>query len=121
MWSTLTPVIIYALIGGAIGSLRSVAHAKNKATPWQSLFNLLSALALAAAAAERFVKPDTPLAGLFIGITAGATGGYALDALTALTPKAIASIVSGALEKIGCKPIDADATSAPNQHNADVK
>ena len=118
MWSTLTPVIIYALLGGAIGSLRSVAHAKGKATPWESLFNLLSALALAAAAAERFVKPDTPLAGLFIGITAGATGGYALDTLTALTPKAIASIVSGALEKIGCKPI---AHEAEANQNEDVK
>ena len=81
---------------------------------------LLVALGLAAAA-ERFVKPDTPLAGLFIGITAGATGGYALDALTALTPKAIASIMSGALEKGGFKPIDADATSAPNQHNEDAE
>ena len=106
MWSTLTPVIIYALLGGAIGSLRSVAHAKNKATPWQSLFNLLSALALAAAAAERFVKPDTPLAGLFIGITAGATGGYALDALSALTPKVVRSLVSMLLDKVGAKPID---------------
>lgn len=106
MWSTLTPVIIYALLGGAIGSLRSVAHAKNKATPWQSLFNLLSALAIAAAAAERFVKPDTPLAGLFIGITAGATGGYVLDALSALTPKAVRSLVSMLLDKVGAKPID---------------
>lgn len=106
MWSTLTPVIIYALLGGAIGSLRSVAHAKNKATPWQSLFNLLSALALSAAAAERFVKPDTPLAGLFIGITAGATGGYALDALSALTPKVVRSLVSMLLDKVGAKPID---------------
>ena len=106
MWSTLTPVIIYALLGGAIGSLRSVAHAKNKATPWQSLFNLLSALALAAAAAERFVKPDTPLAGLFIGITAGATGGYVLDALSALAPKAVRSLVSMLLDKVGAKPID---------------
>ena len=106
MWSTLTPVIIYALLGGAIGSLRSVAHAKNKATPWQSLFNLLSALALSAAAAERFVKPDTPLAGLFIGITAGATGGYVLDALSALAPKAVRSLVSMLLDKVGAKPID---------------
>ena len=106
MWSTLTPVIIYALLGGAIGSLRSVAHAKNKATPWQSLFNLLSALALAAAAAERFVKPDTPLAGLFIGVTAGATGGYVLDALSALAPKAVRSLVSMLLDKVGAKPID---------------
>ena len=114
MWSTLTPVIIYALLGGAIGSLRSVAHAKNKATPWQSLFNLLSALALAAAAAERFVKPDTPLAGLFIGITAGATGGYVLDALTALTPKAVRSLVSMLLDKVGAKPID-------TQKDEDVK
>ena len=114
MWSTLTPVIIYALLGGAIGSLRSVAHAKNKATPWQSLFNLLSALALAAAAAERFVKPDTPLAGLFIGITAGATGGYALDALSALTPKVVRSLVSMLLDKVGAKPID-------TQKDEDVK
>lgn len=114
MWSTLTPVIIYALLGGAIGSLRSVAHAKNKATPWQSLFNLLSALALAAAAAERFVKPDTPLAGLFIGITAGATGGYVLDALSALTPKAVRSLVSMLLDKVGAKPID-------TQKDEDVK
>ena len=114
MWSTLTPVIIYALLGGAIGSLRSVAHAKNKATPWQSLFNLLSALALSAAAAERFVKPDTPLAGLFIGITAGATGGYVLDALSALTPKAVRSLVSMLLEKVGAKPID-------TQKDEDVK
>ena len=114
MWSTITPVIIYALLGGAIGSLRSVAHAKNKATPWQSLFNLLSALALAAAAAERFVKPDTPLAGLFIGITAGATGGYVLDALSALTPKAVRSLVSMLLEKVGAKPID-------TQKDEDVK
>lgn len=116
MWSTLTPVIIYALLGGAIGSLRSVAHAKNKATPWQSLFNLLSALALAAAAAERFVKPDTPLAGLFIGVTAGATGGYVLDALSALTPKAVRSLVSMLLEKVGAKPIDTqkdEDTKAP--------
>lgn len=114
MWSTLTPVIIYALLGGAIGSLRSVAHAKNKATPWQSLFNLLSALALAAAAAERFVKPDTPLAGLFIGITAGATGGYVLDALSALTPKVVRSLVSMLLDKVGAKPID-------TQKDEDVK
>ena len=114
MWSTLTPVIIYALLGGAIGSLRSVAHAKNKATPWQSLFNLLSALALAAAAAERFVKPDTPLAGLFIGVTAGATGGYVLDALSALTPKVVRSLVSMLLDKIGAKPID-------TQKDEDVK
>ena len=106
MWSTLTPGIIYALLGGAIGSLRRVAHAKNKATPWESLFNLLSALALAAAAAERFVKPDTPLAGLFIGVTAGATGGYVLDALSALAPKAVRSLVSMLLEKVGAKPID---------------
>ena len=116
MWSTITPVIIYALLGGAIGSLRSVAHAKNKATPWQSLFNLLSALALAAAAAERFVKPDTPLAGLFIGITAGGTGGYVLDALSALTPKAVRSLVSMLLEKVGAKPIDTqkdEDTKAP--------
>ena len=114
MWSTLTPVIIYALLGGAIGSLRSVAHAKNKATPWQSLFNLLSALALAAAAAERFVKPDTPLAGLFIGVTAGATGGYVLDALSALTPKVVRSLVSMLLDKVGAKPID-------TQKDEDVK
>ena len=114
MWSTLTPVIIYALLGGAIGSLRSVAHAKNKATPWQSLFNLLSALALAAAAAERFVKPDTPLAGLFIGITAGATGGCVLDALSALAPKAVRSLVSMLLDKVGAKPID-------TQKDEDVK
>ena len=114
MWSTLTPVIIYALLGGAIGSLRGVAHAKNKETPWQSLFNLLSALALAAAAAERFVKPDTPLAGLFIGITAGATGGYVLDALSALTPKAVRSLVSMLLDKVGAKPID-------TQKDEDVK
>ena len=114
MWSTLTPAIIYALLGGAIGSLRSVAHAKNKATPWQSLFNLLSALALSAAAAERFVKPDTPLAGLFIGITAGATGGYALDALSALTPKVVRSLVSMLLDKVGAKPID-------TQKDEDVK
>ena len=114
MWSTLTPVIIYALLGGAIGSLRGVAHAKNKATLWQSLFNLLSALALAAAAAERFVKPDTPLAGLFIGITAGATGGYVLDALSALTPKAVRSLVSMLLDKVGAKPID-------TQKDEDVK
>ena len=114
MWSTLTPVIIYALLGGAIGSLRSVAHTKNKATPWQSLFNLLSALAIAAAAAERFVKPDTPLAGLFIGITAGATGGYVLDALSALAPKAVRSLVSMLLDKVGAKPID-------TQNEEDVK
>ena len=114
MWSTLTPVIIYALLGGAIGSLRSVAHTKNKATPWQSLFNLLSALALSAAAAERFVKPDTPLAGLFIGIAAGATGGYVLDALSALTPNAVRSLVSMLLDKVGAKPID-------TQNEEDVK
>ena len=114
MWSTITPVIIYALLGGAIGSLRSVAHAKGKATPWESLFNLLSALALAAAAAERFVKPDTPLAGLFIGVTAGATGGYVLDALSALTPKVVRSLVSMLLEKVGAKPID-------TQKDEDVK
>ena len=116
MWSTLTPVIIYALLGGAIGSLRSVAQAKNKATPWQSLINLLSALALAAAAAERFVKPDTPLAGLFIGVTAGATGGYVLDALSALAPKAVRSLVSMLLDKVGAKPIDTqkdEDTKAP--------
>ena len=53
-----------------------------------------------------------------MGVICGAVGGYALDALTALTPKAIASIVSGALEKIGCKPI---AHEAEANQNEDVK
>ena len=123
MWanSLITPNIAAAMLGAGIGCLRSVVATTKKETPLQTLLAIVCGQMLAAAVAEHFAAAIGVWVAGLVGVICGAVGGYALDALTALTPKAIASIVSGALEKIGCKPIDADATSAPNQHNEDAK
>ena len=123
MWTNtlITTNIAAALIGAGIGCLRSVVATTKKESPLQTLLAILCGQMLAAAVAEHFAAAIGVWVAGLVGVICGAVGGYALDALTALTPKAIASIVSGALEKIGCKPIDADATSAPNQHNEDAK
>lgn len=123
MWTNtlITPNIAAAMIGAGIGCLRSVVATAKKDPPLQTLLAILCGQMLAAAVAEHFAAAIGVWVAGLVGVICGAVGGYALDALTALTPKAVASIVSGALEKGGFKPIDADATSAPNQHNEDVK
>ena len=123
MWTNtlITPNIAAAMVGAGIGCFRSVVATTKKEPPLQTLLAILCGQMLAAAVAEHFAAAIGVWVAGLVGVICGAVGGYALDALTALTPKAIASIVSGALEKGGFKPIDADATSAPNQHNEDAE
>ena len=97
---------------------RSVVATTKKETPLQTLLAILCGQMLAAAVAEHFAASIGVWVAGLVGVICGAVGGYALDALTALTPKAFASIVSGALEKIGCKPI---AHEAEANQNEDVK
>ena len=122
MWTNtlITPNIAAAMIGAGIGCLRSVVvvAAAKKEPPLQALLAILCGQVLAAAVAEHFAAAIGVWVAGLVGVICGAVGGYALDALTALTPKAIASIVSGALEKIGCKPI---AREAEANQNEDVK
>ena len=120
MWTNtlITPNIAAAMIGAGIGCLRSVVATAKKETPLQTLLAILCGQMLAAAVAEHFAAAMGVWVAGLVGLICGAVGGYALDALTALTPKAVASIVSGALEKIGCKPI---AHEAEANQNEDVK
>ena len=120
MWtnSLITPSIAAAMIGAALGGLRSISATAAKEPPLQTLLAILCGQMLAAAVAEHFAAAIGVWVAGLVGVICGAVGGYALDALTALTPKAIASIVSGALEKIGCKPV---AHEAEANQNEDVK
>ena len=120
MWTNtlITPNIAAAMIGAGIGCLRSVVATAKKETPLQTLLAIICGQLLAAAVVEHFADSVGIWLAGFVGVICGAVGGYALDALTALTPKAIASIVSGALEKIGCKPI---AHEAEANQKEDVK
>ena len=120
MWTNtlITPNIAAAMIGAGIGCFRSVVSTTKKESTLQTLLAILCGQVLAAAVAEHFAAAMGVWVAGLVGLICGAVGGYALDALTALTPKAIASIVSGALEKIGCKPI---AHEAEANQNEDVK
>ena len=117
MWTNalITPNIAAAMIGAGIGCFRSVVATSKKETPLQTLLAIICGQLLAAAVVEHFADSVGIWLAGFVGVICGAVGGYALDALTALTPKAIASIVSGALEKIGCKPIAREAESNQNE------
>ena len=120
MWTNtiITPNIAAAMLGAGIGCLRSVVATEKREPPLQTLLAILCGQMLAAAVAEHFAAAIGVWVAGLVGVICGAVGGYALDALTALTPKAIASIVSGALDKIGCKPI---AHEAEVNQNEDVK
>ena len=120
MWTNtlITPNIAAAMIGAGIGCFRSVVATTKKEPLLQTLLAILCGQMLAAAVAEHFAAAIGVWVAGLVGVICGAVGGYALDALTALTPKAIASIVSGALEKIGCKPV---AHEAEANQNEDVK
>ena len=117
MWTNtlITPNIAAALIGAGIGCLHSVITTTKKEPPLKTILAILCGQMLAAAVAEHFAAAIGVWVAGLVGVICGAVGGYALDALTALTPKAIASIVSGALEKIGCKPIAREAESNQNE------
>ena len=116
MWinALITPDIAAAMLGAALGGLRSVSATAKKETPLQTFLAVVCGQLLAAAVAERFAASVGIWLAGFVGVICGAVGGYALDALTALTPKAIASIVSMLLDKVGAKPID-------TQKDEDVK
>ena len=120
MWinALITPNIAAAMLGAGIGCLRSAVATPKKEPTLQTLLAIICGQLLAAAVVEHFAASVGIWLAGFVGVICGAVGGYALDALTALTPKAIASIVSGALEKIGCKPI---AHEAEANQNEDVK
>ena len=120
MWTgaAITPNIVAAMVGAGIGCLRSVVATAKKETPLQTLLAILCGQILAAAVVEHFAASVGIWLAGFVGVICGAVGGYALDALTALTPKATASVVSCALEKIGCKPI---AHEAEAKQDEDVK
>ena len=120
MWTdaVITPDIAAALVGAGIGCLRSVVTTAKRETPLQTLLAIICGQLLAAAVVEHFAASVGIWMAGFVGVICGAVGGYALDALTALTPMAIASIVSGALEKLGCKSI---AHEAEANQNEDVK
>ena len=120
MWTNtlITPNIAAAMVGAGIGCLHSVITTTKKEPPLKTLLAILCGQMLAAAVAEHFAAAIGVWVAGLVGVICGAVGGYALDALTALTPKAVASIVSGALEKIGCKPI---AHEAEANQNEDVK
>lgn len=117
MWTdaVITPDIAAALVGAGIGCLRSVVATAKKETTLQTLLAIICGQLLAAAVVEHFAASVGIWLAGFVGVICGAVGGYALDALTALTPKAIASIVSGALEKLGCKPIAREAEANQNE------
>ena len=120
MWTNtlITPNIAAAMLGAGIGCLRSVVATTKKETTLQNLLAIICGQLLAAAVVEHVAASVGIWMAGFVGVICGAVGGYALDALTALTPGAIASIVSGALEKLGCKPI---AHEAEANQNEDVK
>ena len=108
---------VATLIGAAMGAARAITTSTRKETVTQALFSMLCGQVLAAAVVEYFSQAFAIWGAVLVGVVCGAVGGYALDALTALTPKAIRSVVSGALEKGGFKPIDGDT----NQNEEDVK
>lgn len=93
--------IILAMVGGAIGSARNFA--RNGATQRldEGIVNVLVGTVFAAAAGERFAAQAHPVIAMVIGLCAGAVGGYALDALQALIPAVVKSIVMGWAERIG--------------------
>lgn len=101
MWSFLTPVVLLAMAGGFIGSLRAYTHAKDKATTAQALVNVLVGMLLAAVLGERFAPQQAPLTALFIGLMAGALGARVIDALDALVPTAVRALMLGWLQKAG--------------------
>ena len=101
MWSFLTPIIILALVGGAVGSLRAYTHAKQKDTFGKAIVNMLVGLIAAAWVADRFVPPGTPFTALLVGLMAGALGARVMDALDALVPMAVRSLLLGWLHKAG--------------------
>ena len=116
MWTNtlITPNIAAAMIGAGIGCLRSVVATTKKESPLQTILAILCGQMLAAAVAEHFAAAIGVWVAGLVGVICGAVGGYALDALTALTPKAVRSLVSMLLEKVGAKPID-------TQKDEDVK
>lgn len=116
MWTNtlITPNIAAAMIGAGIGCFRSVVATTGKESPLQTILAILCGQMLAAAVAEHFAAAIGVWVAGLVGVICGAVGGYALDALTALTPKAIASIVSMLLDRVGAKPID-------TQKDEDVK
>ena len=116
MWTNalITTNIAAAMIGAGIGCFRSVVATAKKETLLQTILAILCGQVLAAAVAEHFAAAIGVWVAGLVGVICGAVGGYALDALTALTPMAVRSLVSMLLDKVGAKPID-------TQKDEDVK
>ena len=106
---------IATLIGAAMGAARSITSSARKETPTQIAISVLCGQVLAAAVVEQFNQAFAIWGAVLVGIVCGSVGGYALDAVTALTPQALHSLVSMLLGKAGAQPLDV------NKNDKDVQ
>lgn len=119
MWLALLtePKTLAALAGAALGAARAITSSPKRETWPQMLLAVACGQVLAAAVVEHFALAVTFWPAAFVGVVCGSVGGYALDALTALTPKALHSLVSMLLGKAGAAPIEMD-TKKHNEEDA---
>lgn len=103
MNDVLTPQVICALIGGAIGSARNFTRQGAKPSVIEGIMNVLVGEIFAAGAAVYFASDAHIALAAVVGLGAGAVGGYALDALQVSLPAGVKSVVMGWAERIGGK------------------
>jgi len=102
----LTPQILVALVGGAVGSARNFTREGAKPRLSEGVVNLLVGEIFAAAAAARFAHDAHLAMAAVIGLGGGAVGGYALDAIQASIPEFIRRVALGWSDRLGGKKDD---------------
>ena len=103
MTEALTPQIIAALVGGAVGSVRNFTREGDKPKFLEGVTNIFIGEICAAAAGSYFADDAHIAIAAVVGLSAGAVGGYALDALQSTLPEGVRSIVLGWAERMGGK------------------
>ncbi|WP_323016500.1 hypothetical protein [Castellaniella sp.] len=106
MNESLTPQVIAALLGGAVGSVRNFTRKGEKPRLTEGLMNLLVGEIFAAAAGVYFTGNAHVAMAAVVGLGAGAVGSYALDALQASIPEGVKLVVTGWAERMGGKQKD---------------
>lgn len=93
-----TPIAL-ALIAAIPGAIHGYVDG-SKTSRWRGLSDAITALIFAVAVTELFTPKDKPIVALLIGLIAGRTGAYALDAIHELVPDLVQTLAMGWAKRI---------------------
>lgn len=112
-----TTLYIFAAIGGVLGGLHNIVRTRKRCKNKNltaDFINLAAGVFAAFIAVDVLIPPDKILWSPFVGMSAGAVGGYFIDALIVVAPSWIGRVLPSLLDNLmlamgyAKKPLDSE-------------